>query len=75
MLYGLNGLHAFEIKRSDKITNKALKGLKAFGEEYPEAKLYVIYLGKQTEYHGDITAISLEQALTDLPKILKKTKG
>jgi len=74
VLYGPRGLHAFEIKRSNAITNKDLRGLKAFKEDYPEAKLHLIYTGKQKEYHtkdfGDITFIPFEMALRELPQIL-----
>lgn len=70
ILYGPRGFHAFEIKRSSQITSKSLKGLQAFKEEYPQAKLYIIFLGKHKEYHGDITAIPLEQALKELPELL-----
>jgi predicted AAA+ superfamily ATPase len=69
--YGPKGLHAFEIKRSETIHNKDLKGLKAFAEDYPEAKLYILYLGKNREYHGNITAIPFEEALVELPKLLE----
>lgn len=75
VLYGPRGLHAFEIKRSSAITNKDLRGLKAFKEDYPEGKLHLIYTGKQKEYHtkdfGDITFIPFETALHELPEILR----
>lgn len=71
VLYGPRGFHAFELKRSAQVTSKSLKGLQAFKEEYPEAKLSIIYLGNHKEYHGDITAIPLEQALKELPELLK----
>ncbi len=64
------GLHAFEIKRSSVITNKILKGLNEFKEDYPEAKLHLLFGGKYKEYHGDITAIPFEQALQELPQLL-----
>ncbi len=70
VVYGPQGLHAFEIKRSAAVSPKSLKGLKAFGLDYPEAKLHFLYLGALTEYHGNITALPFEQALRDLPKIL-----
>ena len=71
VLYGPKGLHAFEIKRSAVITGKTLKGLREFKEDYPEAKLYLLFLGKQKEYHGDITAIPFEQALKELPELIR----
>jgi len=70
ILYGPKGFHAFEIKRSAKIESKSLKGLKAFGDDYPEASLYMIFLGKQKEYHGNIQAIGMEQALRELPTLI-----
>lgn len=70
ILYGPRGLHAFEIKRSAQVTNKSLHGLREFSEDYPEAKLYLIFLGKYKEYHGAITAIPFEDALKELLQIL-----
>lgn len=70
VLYGPRGLHAFEIKRGSTITNKAFKGLKAFKEDYPEAILHLLYLGKHKEYHGDIEVLPFEEALKKLPTIL-----
>ncbi len=70
VLYGKNGLLAFEIKRTRNVTSSALKGLKAFKEEYPEAKAYLIFNGKYKEYHGDITAIPFLEALQMLPELL-----
>jgi uncharacterized protein len=73
VLYGPGGIHAFEIKRSSQVTSKSLTGLKAFGEEYPEAKLYLLYLGDHTEYHSTITALPFEEALKRLPELLGYT--
>ncbi len=70
ILYGPRGIHAFEIKRSSTVQNKALKGLKDFHEDYPEAKLHFVFGGKNKEYHGDIQAIPFEQALRELPQLL-----
>lgn len=70
VVYGPKGFHAFEIKRSSQITSKSLKGLRAFAEEYPEARLHLLFLGKQREYHGAITATPFEQALRELPQLL-----
>ena len=70
ILYGPKGFHAFEIKRSKQTSTKSFGGLKAFGQDYPEAKLHLLFFGTHTEYHGEITAIPFEQALKDLPKIL-----
>ncbi len=71
VLYGPRGLHAFEIKRTAHISPKTFKGLKAFKEDYPEAKLHLLNLSKHIEYHGDATAYPFTQALYALPDILK----
>lgn len=70
VLYGANGLHAFEIKKSSHLPGKALKGLKSFKEDYPEAKLWILFLGAQKEYYDGITALPFEEALKELPKLL-----
>lgn len=73
IIYGPKGFHAFEIKRSSQVNSKSLKGLKNFGQDYPEASLNLIFLGKQKEYHDNIKAIPFEQALLELPKIMGYT--
>ncbi len=71
ILYGPRGLHAFELKRSPRITNQTLRGLHSFAEDYPEAKLHVLFLGTQKEYHGNIVVRPFEQGLKELPDLLK----
>ncbi len=70
VLYGPKGILAFEIKRSAHIEKKSLHGLRSFSKDYPEAKLYMLFLGNHKEYHGNITALPFEQALKELPQIL-----
>lgn len=72
VIYGPRGFHVFEIKRSSQITTKALKSLKKFGSDYPEAQLHLLYLGKHKEYHDRIAVIPLEDMLRDLPEIISK---
>lgn len=71
VLYGPRGLHAFEIKKSSHLPGKALKGLKTFKEDYPEAKLWMIFMGTQKEYYDNITVLPFEETLKELPTILK----
>lgn len=71
VLYGRLGLHAFEIKRSKNIAPADLKGLKAFGNDYPEAKLYILYGGADRLYFGNIEAIPFKEALYKLPDLLE----
>ena len=70
IVYGERGLLAFEIKHRKVVTTKDFKALRAFQEDYPIAKLYIIYGGNEIEYHGAITVIPFQKALTMLPDIL-----
>lgn len=68
--YGKKGLFAFEIKRKTTISSKDLTGLKAFAKDYPIAKLYLLYGGKEHEYHGNIHIVPFEEALKNLENLL-----
>ncbi len=53
VLYGPKTFIAIEVKNSAQISPKDLKGLKAFKEEYPEAKVLFVYRGmKRTVIEG-----------------------
>ncbi|MCB1118717.1 MAG: ATP-binding protein [Chlamydiia bacterium] len=70
VVFGPEGIIAFEIKRSRKISGKDFRALHLFGEDYPEAKRYLLAGVESVEYHQGITVLPFEQALWDLPKIL-----
>lgn len=70
VLYGPKGIIAIEVKRSDTIDPKDLKGLRLFGEDYPEAKRLIFYGGKRREYIDNIEIIPLADALPMLPQLL-----
>lgn len=70
VLYGKRGIVAFEIKRSATIGQNDLKSLKAFSEDYPEARLYLLYGGNREEFYGKIKAIPIVEALRTLPLLL-----
>lgn len=70
VLYGPKGLVAIEVKRSKKIETNDLKSLKAFQEDYPSAKLVILYGGSQRLYFDGIEAIPLRDALETLPEII-----
>lgn len=69
--YGPRGFFAFEIKHSPHFSPSELRGLTAFKEEYPEAKLYFIYTGAQKLYVKNTTILPAHAALLSLPSILK----
>lgn len=69
--YGENNLIAFEIKHARNISQKMLTGLIKFKEDYPQAKLYFLYLGNETLYlENDIIALPFSKALETLPELL-----
>jgi predicted AAA+ superfamily ATPase len=70
VLYGAQGIRAFEIKRTGKVTSSMLKGLKAFLKDYPSAKAYFIYGGNRRLHENDIEIIPVKDALKELPQIL-----
>lgn len=70
VLYGARGLIAFEIKRSKRVSAMDTRGLRAFKEEYPIAKLYLLYGGDKELHQDDVTVLPFEQALMQLSKLL-----
>ncbi len=69
VLYGEAGIIAIEVKRAAKIRTKELRGLKAFGKDYPMASLYMFYGGETTMYIDDIILIPINEALQRLPQL------
>ena len=71
VLYGIKGLKAFEVKRTSRLHENMLRGLKAFLKDYPSAMAYLIYGGVRRFYEGKITILPIQEALLTLPDILK----
>lgn len=70
VLYGDRGLKIFEVKRKGKIPRSDLRGLKAFLNDYPYAKAYLIYGGERQMSDGSINILPLEYAIKNLEVIL-----
>jgi len=70
VLYGPKGIIAIEIKRTNSIDSNDIRGLRLFGEDYPEAKRFLFYGGKRKEYIDNIQIIPLDEALLALPQLL-----
>lgn len=71
VLYGPRGLKAFEVKRTGRISEGMLRGLRIFQKDYPLAKSYFIYSGTRRFYEKNITILPIQEALLKLPDILK----
>ncbi len=71
VVYGEEGLWAFEIKHTTTMTSRMLNGLKEFQHDYPMAKCYLFYLGQEVLHLGCITVYPMEWGLMHLPELLK----
>ena len=71
VLYGPRGIRAIEVKRTSKISRKALKGLRLFLKLYPEAKAYCLYGGTKKMSDGPIDIIPINEGLLSLSSLLK----
>jgi predicted AAA+ superfamily ATPase len=71
VLYGPTGFIAIEVKRKSSILPKDLRGLKAFGKDYPQAKRFVFCGVDKREKRNDIHILPVEYALKNLKKILE----
>ena len=71
ILYGEKGIHAFEIKRTGKVSISMLSGLKAFVRDYPMAKAYFVYGGERRLRENNIEIMPITEVLYNLPAILK----
>ena len=70
ILLGSKKLLAIEIKHSKRATEKDLKGLKAFRQDYPEADLLLVYLGQENLKINDVQIIPAIDFLLKLPDYL-----
>lgn len=71
VLYGIRGLKAFEVKRTGRLNEGMLRGLKLFQKDYPSARSFFIYGGQKHFYEGNITILPIQEALLSLPDLLK----
>ena len=55
-----------EVKSSKIVTSSDTKGLKAFSEEYPDAKLYLLSMEERPRKQGNIEIWPVEQFLKRL---------
>ena len=47
VVYGEDGLWAFEVQNSARVRSRDLRGLRAFLEDYPEAQARLLYRGSE----------------------------
>ncbi|OGR26525.1 MAG: ATPase [Desulfuromonadales bacterium GWD2_54_10] len=66
VVYGENGFHALEVKNSVRVRPEDLRGLKKFGEDFPESRRWLLYRGKERLLIDDILCLPCEEFLLDL---------
>ncbi len=66
VVYGKNGFYAIEVKHGQRFDNADLRGLKAFGEEYPEAETALIYRGDERRRVDNIWCIPAQEFLAGI---------
>lgn len=66
VVYGPSGFWAIEVKNSGRVRPEDLRSLRAFGEDYPECKLILLYRGKEKIKQHNILCIPCEEFLIQL---------
>ena len=63
VLYGPRGIHAFELKHTDRVRTEDTASLRLFLQDYPEAQCHLLHLGTGDYHEGGISVMPLETAL------------
>jgi predicted AAA+ superfamily ATPase len=66
IIYGESGLYAVEVKNSQRVRPEDLRALKSFAEDYPKARLYLLYRGKDRLLQDGVLCIPCEEFLLAL---------
>jgi len=66
VVYGEEVFIALEVKRSARVNNKDLSSLKSFKEDYPEAEVGLLYLGKEKLNINGISCIPCGEFLLNI---------
>jgi len=70
VLYGARGIRAIEVKRSNRVRADDLRGLRAFLDDYPMARAWLVYTGTRRYHEGAIEIVPLPAFLTELGDLL-----
>ena len=66
VVYGPQGFWAIEVKNSDRVREAELRGLRAFRDDYPEAKALFLYRGRERLKRNGILCLPCEEFLRGL---------
>lgn len=57
---------AIEVKNGDVVSRNDLSGLKSFKEDYPEAKLFLLYRGQRRLMQDEINCVPVQEFLLNV---------
>lgn len=66
IVYGESGLYALEVKNAGRVRPEDLRALKAFAEDYPQSKRYLLYRGRERLVRDGILCMPCEEFLLEL---------
>ena len=70
VLYGKKGLKAVEVKLTHQVRPQDSKGLLAFLKDYPQAKAFLLYTGRESFFFKNIHVLPVEMFLKNIPHFL-----
>jgi predicted AAA+ superfamily ATPase len=66
VVYGETCFHALEVKNSVRVRSEDLRGLKKFGEDFPESSRWLLYRGRERLLIDDVLCVPCEEFLLEL---------
>lgn len=66
VLYGRDGFFAVEVKGGARVRSEDLRGLRAFGDDYPEATRVLLYRGNERLQNDGVACLPLDAFLRAL---------
>ncbi|MBI4864910.1 MAG: ATP-binding protein [Candidatus Riflebacteria bacterium] len=70
VLYGERGLAAFELKMTEQVRAEDLRGLRRFCQDFPEARLHLLYLGSRRWHDRGVEIVPFSECVTHLDRWL-----
>ena len=70
VLYGERGLVAIEVKMTRHARPDDLRALRRFGEDYPQAKMFLIYTGTRRRHETGIEIVPADDAIRGLDRMI-----
>lgn len=70
VLYGERGIIGVEVKRSARVNDAMLKGLRTFREQYPMARTFLVYGGDRTFWQENTRVLPIVDFLKNIDEVL-----